>query len=80
MIMNKSSCFYRLVFLFVGTKLKQEIIWWCFKHVHKIMMLNHDVDLDVETFLPKYYLISFKILSIANSKNSVLFNRKNCIN
>ena len=44
------------------------------------MMLNHDVDLDVETFHPKYYLISFKILSIANSKNSVLFNRKNCIN
>ena len=52
----------------------------CFKHVYKIMLLNDDVDLDVEIWDPKYYLISFKSLRITISKISVLFNQKDCIN
>ena len=44
------------------------------------MMLNNDADLDVETCHPRYCLISFKSLSIAVSKISVLCNRKDCIN
>ena len=52
----------------------------CCKHVYKIMLLNDDVDLDVEIWDPKYYLISFKSLRITISKISVLINQKDCIN